>query len=238
MSARMAGPAYTRLDVDERRRRLLELGADLFTRLAYDELSMAKIAKEAGISKALLYHYFPSKEAYFVATLEEKAEELAAAHGAGRVAAAAGAALELARRLPGLDRGEREQLRQDDPLRRGGARGAGDARPRARRRPRSGSSTGCAGTSRPRRSLRTAVRGWLGFMDGACLDWVAHRDLDRQTLHGLLLATLLGAVLAAEADDDDCYGEVMLSMSTTKTSVASGRDRARAVRARSRGPAG
>ena len=74
----MAGPAYTRLDVDERRRRLLELGAELFTRFAYDELSMAKIAKEAGISKALLYHYFPSKEAYFLATLEEKAAELAA----------------------------------------------------------------------------------------------------------------------------------------------------------------
>ena len=62
--------------MDERRRRLLELGADLFTRHAYDELSMAKIAREAGISKALLYHYFPSKEAYFVATLEEKANEL------------------------------------------------------------------------------------------------------------------------------------------------------------------
>jgi hypothetical protein len=39
-------------------------------------------------------------------------------------------------------------------------------------------------------------------MDGACLDWVAHRDLDRQTLHGLLLATLLGAVLAAEEAGD------------------------------------
>src|SRR5437764_10188005 len=74
---RMSGPAYTRLDVDERRRQLLELGADLFTRFAYDELSMARIAKDAGISKALLYHYFPSKEAYFVATLEEKAAELA-----------------------------------------------------------------------------------------------------------------------------------------------------------------
>src|SRR5919197_1686883 len=73
----MSGPAYTRLAVDERRRRLLDLGAELFTRYAYDELSMARIAKEAGISKALLYHYFPSKEAYFVATLEEKAEELA-----------------------------------------------------------------------------------------------------------------------------------------------------------------
>ena len=48
------GPAYQRLAVDERRRRLLDLGAELFTRTAYDELSMAKIAKAAGISKALL----------------------------------------------------------------------------------------------------------------------------------------------------------------------------------------
>src|ERR687895_1136719 len=75
MSARV--PAYQRLDVDERRRRLLELGKDLFTRHTYAELSMAAIAREAGISKALLYHYFPSKQAFFVATLEQQAAELA-----------------------------------------------------------------------------------------------------------------------------------------------------------------
>src|ERR671915_1148684 len=73
----MATPAYTRLGVDERRRRLLELGAELFARHGYDELSMARIAREAGISKALLYHYFPSKQAYFAATLEQAAAELA-----------------------------------------------------------------------------------------------------------------------------------------------------------------
>src|SRR5215217_5054678 len=70
-------PAYQRLDVDERRRRLLELGAELFARHSYAELSMAAIAREAGISKALLYHYFPSKQAYFVATLQAQAGELA-----------------------------------------------------------------------------------------------------------------------------------------------------------------
>ena len=73
----MGTPAYTRLDVDERRRQLLELGAELFARHGYDELSMARIAREAGISKALLYHYFPSKQAYFAATLEQAAAELA-----------------------------------------------------------------------------------------------------------------------------------------------------------------
>ena len=70
-------PAYQRLAVDERRRRLLDLGAGLFSRHTYAELSMSAIAREAGISKALLYHYFPSKQAYFVATLQQQAEELA-----------------------------------------------------------------------------------------------------------------------------------------------------------------
>jgi len=74
----MAGPAYRRLEVKERRRQLLERGAELFTRYSYDELSMRKIAREAGISKALLYHYFPSKQAFFQATLAQAAEELRA----------------------------------------------------------------------------------------------------------------------------------------------------------------
>src|SRR5919107_2979181 len=73
----MAGPAYTRMQVDDRRRQLLELGGKLFATHSFSELSMARIAREAGISKALLYHYFPSKQDFFVATLQEGAEEIA-----------------------------------------------------------------------------------------------------------------------------------------------------------------
>jgi hypothetical protein len=40
---------------------------------------------------------------------------------------------------------------------------------------------------------------WLWFMDGACLDWVEHRDLSRDELRDLLLGTLLGALTAADA---------------------------------------
>jgi AcrR family transcriptional regulator len=189
--------SYRRLDVDERRRRLLVAGADLFTRYAYNELSMAKIAKEAGISKALLYHYFPSKEAYFVATLEEKAEELAQR-------TAPDPALPPLEQLSGsldayLGWIEENASSYDKMIRSGAAvpevramldRVRGDTAQRI--------VDGLRGEEPASPALRTAVRGWLGFMDGACLDWVAHRDLDRQTLHGLLLATLLGAVLAAD----------------------------------------
>src|SRR4051794_40678158 len=179
----MAGPAYTRLDVDERRRRLLELGADLFTRFAYDELAMARIAKEAGISKALLYHYFPSKEAYFVATLEEKAEELAQR-------TAPDESLPPVEQLAGsLDAYlrwiEENASSYDKMIRSAGAvaevramldRVRGDT---ARRIVDGLRGDGRAGAVSP--ALRTAVRGWLGFMDGACLDWIAHdRDLPRE----------------------------------------------------------
>jgi hypothetical protein len=88
----MSTPAYTRLENDERRRRLLELGTRLFTEHAYDEISMAQIAREAGISKALLYHYFPSKQDYFMATLGGRSRGAARADRARpRVAAGAGA---------------------------------------------------------------------------------------------------------------------------------------------------
>jgi AcrR family transcriptional regulator len=192
----MARPAYTRLDVDERRRQLLELGADLFTRFAYDELSMAKIARQAGISKALLYHYFPSKEAYFVATLEEKAAEL------------------QRRTEPDPDLAPPEQLAHsldaylawieenassyEKMIRSYGVPEVRAMLDRVREETARRIIDGLKPPDQPATpALRTAVNGWLWFMDGACLDWVANRDLDRETLHGLLLATLLAAVMAA-----------------------------------------
>jgi len=62
--------------VDERRAQLLRKGAQLFAEHGYGAMSMSKIARSAGISKALLYHYFPSKRAFFAATLVQAAEEL------------------------------------------------------------------------------------------------------------------------------------------------------------------
>jgi AcrR family transcriptional regulator len=191
----MSGPAYSRLDVDERRRRLLELGADLFARFSYDELSMARIAREAGISKALLYHYFPGKQAYFAATLEEKAGELAAL-------------TEPDPSLPPLEQltgslGAFLAWVEDNREAYGKLVRSAAAIPEVREivdRVRDATSArileGIApdGAAPP---LRAAVRAWLWFMDGAILDWVEHGDLTREQLQALLLGTLLGAVAAS-----------------------------------------
>jgi AcrR family transcriptional regulator len=192
----MAQPAYTRLDVDERRRRLLEQGAELFEQHSYDELSMAQIARAAGISKALLYHYFPSKQAYFAATLEQAAGELAAAvepdpelSPVEQLTRSVDAYLDWVER----NAGAYEKLMQSL----GAVPQVREIVDRVRRETADRVVAGLSGDAPPTPALRAAVRGWLWFVDGVLEDWLVQRDLDRDHLRGLLLGTLLGAVAAA-----------------------------------------
>ncbi|MEQ8297058.1 MAG: TetR/AcrR family transcriptional regulator [Nitratireductor sp.] len=50
-------------DYDDKRRALLHQAALTFARDGYDRASMASLAADCGVSKALLYHYYASKEA-------------------------------------------------------------------------------------------------------------------------------------------------------------------------------
>src|SRR5512143_3545076 len=65
-----------RLDNDERRAQLLALARKAFSDRSYDDVSIDDLAREAKISKGLLYHYFPTKRDLYVAGLREIAEEL------------------------------------------------------------------------------------------------------------------------------------------------------------------
>ncbi|MDP9135046.1 MAG: TetR/AcrR family transcriptional regulator [Actinomycetota bacterium] len=187
----MSEPAYTRLGVEERRRRLLEHGAVLFARHSYDELSMAAIARDAGISKALLYHYFPSKQAYFTATLEQKAAELAA-----RIAPdpALAPAERLASSLDAFLAWVEENGDAYGKLVQsaGAVPDVREVMEAVRAATAQRILDGLPGPATPER--RTAVRAWLWFMDGAILDWLEHGDLDRAELRTLLLRALEGAL--------------------------------------------
>ena len=192
-------PAYKRLAVDERRRRLLELGKELFTRHTYADLSMAAIARQAGISKALLYHYFPSKQAYFVATLEQQAEELAKRLD---VDPALPPAIQLMGALESFLMWIEENAEGYARLLEGGTTHA-EVRELVEQVRATTAERILAGLKPPdgptRPALRAAVNGWLWFMDGAITDWLAHRDITRDQLLGLLLGTLYGAVTASGA---------------------------------------
>jgi hypothetical protein len=46
-------------------------------------------------------------------------------------------------------------------------------------------------------AVRTALHGFLWFIDGACLDWLANRDLTRDQLRDMLATAFAGAIGAA-----------------------------------------
>ncbi len=192
----MPEPAYTRLDVDERRRQLLELGRELFAAHSYEELSMADIARAAGISKALLYHYFPSKKEYFQATLAVAAEQLREL-------------TEPDPELPPIDALrssleaylgwiEQNQLAYTKLIQ--GATSHGEVRAlidQIRDVTSARIVDGLANGRPVPGQVRAAVRAWLWYMDGACTDWVEHHDYTREQLRDLLLGTLFGALAVA-----------------------------------------
>jgi len=191
----MAAAHRPRLSTDARRGQLVALGIDIFSERPFDEVSIDDIAAAAGISKGLLYHYFPSKRDFYVAVIRSAADEMQALtepdpalEPRDRLAAA------LDRYLGYVEthaRGYATVLRAgigSDPAVAEiveEVRGAMVARLLA----------DLAETPPP--ALRIAVRGWVGFVEAASLDWLAHGGLDRAQLRELLVAALGGAVRAA-----------------------------------------
>ena len=194
----MSTPAYTRLQVDERRRQLLAKAVELFALHGYDELSMAKLAREAGVSKPLLYHYFPNKRDLFEAALGQAAEEhLARTQPDPDSPPAQQLDASLTAFLSWIDehRGAYEKL-----MRSAGIPEVRELIDRVREDTAQRILAGLVPERTPAPPVRAAVRGWLWYMDGVCLDWVREGDMDRAQVHGLLLGSLLGALTAAGFD--------------------------------------
>jgi TetR/AcrR family transcriptional regulator len=63
-------------DYEAKRRRILEVAAPLFARHGYDRTSLAMIAVAAGVSKGLVYHYYPDKDAVLADIIRRHLAEL------------------------------------------------------------------------------------------------------------------------------------------------------------------
>ena len=193
----MSTPAYSRLDVDERRRQLLDASARIFTERRYDAVSMSEIAAAAGISKGLLYHYFENKQELFRATLEDAARDIAvriepdtSLPPADRVSRSIDAYLDW------IEAHEASYVRLIEDV------GSVSEVRQLVTRVREDTAVLIASQAvegDPPRALVSAALGWLWYMDGVCLDWLARRHMTREQVRDMLLAVLFGSVMAASS---------------------------------------
>lgn len=187
----------SRLEVEERRRQLLEVGGRLFAQRSFDDISIDEIAQAAGISKGLLYHYFPSKRDFYVELIRKAGQDLLSATAGVAASSEDPVRAGLDAWLDYIEEHERGYIM----LMQGGIGSdpevrqiVDDTRERFARRI-------LGGVDNPSPALRLAVRGWIGFVEGATLDWARDRPLGRERLHTLLVGSFLAALEQARVLD-------------------------------------
>lgn len=188
-----------RLDNDARRAQLLALARRAFSDRAYDDVSIDDLAREAKISKGLLYHYFPTKRDLYVAGLSEIADELVQ-----RVSS-------VPEDLPPIERVRAsidayldhvsQHGRAFVSLMRGGigsdpevAQVVEGVRVKLFERFLHRAPTTSALHDDPR--VKLAIRGWMGFVEASSITWCADPRPPRAELRELLTQILFHVMTA------------------------------------------
>ncbi len=187
-----------RLEVDERRAQLLALALRTFAERSYDEVSIDELARAAGVSKGLVYHYFPAKRDLYVAALREAARQLL------EVTASDPAAPPPARVRRGLE-SYLGFVEAHGPayvaLMRGGIGSDPEVFAVIEGTRQTFLDRVLDGTPPELDSpmVRMALRGFIGFVEATSLDWVARRSMPRERLVDLCAAVLFDMVARASA---------------------------------------
>jgi AcrR family transcriptional regulator len=187
-----------RLSPEARRAQLIDLGVEMLAKRRLDELSVELIAKAAGISRGLLFHYFPSKQDFHLEVARAAAAEM------------------IRRTQPDPSLNPVDALRgaltsfiayvEENPdnyksLVRGAA--SGDARMRAIfDQTRSAmaqrvldvlASAGLEASAR----ATLAIHGWVAYVEECVVRWIDSRTVDQEALLDMLTKSLPAVALAA-----------------------------------------
>jgi AcrR family transcriptional regulator len=189
--------------VADRRQLLIDTARKLFAQRPYHQVTTSEIAKKAGVAYGLIAHHFENKRGLYLAVMNEIAVEIAAVQ---LTPPPAGASLidqlrhalrnhisyidSYAQSFVALVRGQLgadpDQQRTVDELRWLGAQ-------------RILLAIGITEPISP--VLRTAMHGWVGYLDEMMIDRINHGDVDREALVELAAATLITTLQSADTLD-------------------------------------
>lgn len=197
----------TRLAPDARRDQLIQLGVELLGQRAYDQMSISELARAAGVSKGLLYHYFPTKSDFVVAVLRQSRDELEARMSFSgelapieRLDASLDAFLGFVEEhAAGYQALARARSGDDEVIRAEMAEG---------RRRRVGMLVGLAaalaGSDRSEiasPALEAVLNGWLAYSEDLTVRWLSEREFTRDEIHHLLRHALLSSLASVALVD-------------------------------------
>ncbi|GAA1530209.1 TetR/AcrR family transcriptional regulator [Streptomyces albidochromogenes] len=199
------------MGVEERRQQLISVALELFSHRSPEDVSIDEIAAAAGISRPLVYHYFPGKQSLYEAALRRAADELAGRFVEPREGPLGARLLRVMGRFfdfvddhgPGFS-----------ALMRGG--------------PAVGSSTTNAmidevrqaayeqilahlGITDPPARLAMVVRSWVSLAESTALIWLDGREIPRAELE-LQLVHDFAALAAVSAAYDEEMARVLLDI--------------------------
>lgn len=186
----------TRLSREARQDQLLDLGTQLFADRSYEDVHIEELSEVAGVSKGLLYHYFPNKRAFFAAMVKRESSRMADVTATDPEASA----------MDQLRSGVEAYLDYCRANRMGVKamfRGAASADAEVQAILDQDISTqakrilAAIGPGEPSEALKLAVRGWVHMLHAMSLDWLDAENISRDEVRDLavtILVTTLKAV--------------------------------------------
>ena len=200
MAANQGERTRRRLSTEERREQLLAVGARLFSESPYDEVWIEQVAEIAGVSRGLLYHYFPTKRDFFAAVVERESARMlrmTAAVPGIPVREQLGAGLDtfleyVEAHAHGYRAFHRADAAGDQAVRKVYQRALATQEKQILAAMAADPEFGPVHAERP--DVPLAVRGWLAFTTAVCLEWLRGADLSRDQVRDLCTRALLGVI--------------------------------------------
>ena len=198
----VANGSRTRLEPAARRAQLVALGLDMLSTRPLDQVVIDEIAAEAGISRGLLFHYFPTKHDFHVAVVQAAADDLCARTEPDPT-------LPVSRQLRSSLEAFVDYVTENRDAYIALLRGTAGGDPALRavcdqaRSVMTGWVLAGQGVTVPAPArLRLAARGWVAFTEEATLDWLGSGDLGRTELIDLLDEALVRLMAVASRQEE------------------------------------
>ncbi|MFF7444824.1 MULTISPECIES: TetR family transcriptional regulator [unclassified Streptomyces] len=192
-----------RMGVEERRQQLIGVALELFSQRSPDDVSIDEIATAAGISRPLVYHYFPGKLSLYEAALKRAADDLSSRFVEPREGPLGGRLLRVMRRYfdfvddhgPGFS-----------ALMRGGpavGSSATNALIDAVRQAAYDQILSHLRVEDPPPRLELVIRSWISLAESTALIWLDGRRIPRAELEKQLVQDFAALAAVSAAHDEE-----------------------------------